>query len=138
MAPFGYRIVNAEAVVDAEEADMLRDFFERIVAGGQLKASAQEAGLTKVPATCKKMLSNPVYVGTDYYPQIIPPELFEAAQESVRKLSREKKGGKMIPDLPVYTGFMAQAGSLPQADGLADMDPKEYAVRLFERIKAVW
>ena len=135
MAPYGYRIVNAEAVVDAEEAEKLKDFFERFTAGGQIKASAEEAGIMKVPATCKKMLMNQVYLGMDFYPQIISTELFEKAQERLKKISREKKGRRMFPDLPVYTEFMAEAPAHPLA---GNMDPKDYAVCQFERIKAVW
>lgn len=135
MTLFGYRIVNGEAVVDAVEAEKLRDFFGRFTAGGQIKASAEEAGIMKAPATCKKMLCNRVYLGTDYYPQIIEAELFESAQERLRKVSRQKKGGKVIPDLPVYTGFVAIKPAGAKKKG---MSPQDYAITQFERIKAVW
>lgn len=135
MTPFGYRIVNAEAVVDAAEAEKLRDFFERFTAGGQIKASAEAAGIVKAPATCKKMLSNQIYLGTDYYPQIIDLDFFNSAQERLRKVSREKKGGKLIPDLPVYTEFVAIEPAMRTKK--KGMSPQDYAVIQFESIKAV-
>ncbi|MBQ1491018.1 MAG: recombinase [Blautia sp.] len=134
MTPYGYRIVNGEAVADPVEAEKLKEFFERFIAGGQIKPSAEEAGIMKTQPTCKRMLMNTVYLGTDYYPQIITKELFEAAQERIKEVSREKKGGRQIPTLPVYTGFMASS----EAASPRHLDPKDYAIQQFERIKAVW
>ena len=134
MIPYGYRIINAEAFADEEEAKKIQTFFRLFTAGGQIKPSAEQAGIKKAHPTCKKILTNPIYLGTDYYPQIIEKELFDAAQERVKKVYRERKSNRLIPTLPVYTGFMATYPLI----GEERMDPKEYAVYQFGRIKAVW
>ena len=53
MIPFGYRIADAKAMVDPEEARVLKDFFRRFTAGGEVKAAAEEAGLRMAPANLR-------------------------------------------------------------------------------------
>ena len=108
MIPFGYRIADAKAMVDPEEARVLKDFFRRFTAGGEVKAAAEEAGLRMAPATCKRILLNPIYAGTEDYPAIISMELYEAAQERLKMVSRIKKGSRRIPEVSVYKDFVAE------------------------------
>ena len=45
MIPYGYRIINAEAFADEEEAKKIQTFFRLFTAGGQIKPSAEQAGI---------------------------------------------------------------------------------------------
>ena len=71
--PFGYRIRNGKAEPDPVEASQLQQFFRLYLQGKPASVASREAGIPRTSACCRKMLSNPVYCGTDYYPRLISP-----------------------------------------------------------------
>ena len=135
MEPYGYHIERAKAYAVEEERVRLVKLFKAYAMGLPLKACMKEAGIDRCPATCKDMLSNRTYLGTDYYPPIISQELFDAVQEEMKRRTegrRKKASTKRLDPVHVYTGFMVE-GKAPQCD-----DPKENAIKQFNRIKTVW
>lgn len=91
--PFGYRIVDGKAVVDEKEAVMLWKMYEGYLEGKALRAAAEDAGIHCYHGSAARILGNKKYLGTDYYPQIIAPQIFGMVQAERDK--RAKKLGRM-------------------------------------------
>lgn len=135
MTPFGYRIHDARAVAHAAEQQQLTQLFTAFVAGAPLKACAKEAQIPRVPATCKRMLANATYLGTDFYPPLIPPDLFRRAQEELGRRAESRKPRKAkrrVACVPVLTEFVL----LPAAQPAASLaTPQDYAALMLSRIQ---
>ena len=108
MTPYGYRIERGKARVDDGESEKLLVLFKAYASGLPFKDCIAKAGIEKSPGTCKDMLSNQVYLGTDFYPPIIPRDLFDDVQEELERRKRPpRSASKRIGNLHVYTGFTA-------------------------------
>jgi hypothetical protein len=80
--------------------------FQSYLSGDSLVNAARKAGLTAFHAEIGKMLRNARYLGDGYYPAIIDPEIFAAAEAERAKRakrssdasgSREKRKRPFIP-----------------------------------------
>lgn len=91
--PYGYRIENGLAVVDEEEAAVVRRFFDYYISGLALMAAARKAGLKLYHGSAGRMLRNVKYLGDDYYPAIIDQETFDKAEEV--RMNRAKSLGRV-------------------------------------------
>lgn len=78
--PYGYRIENGKALIDAEKANKVKKLFLGYLRGLSLLTAAKEAGIDTYHGTAGKMLRNKRYLGDDYYPAIIDGETFEKAE----------------------------------------------------------
>ena len=84
--PYGYRIENGQAVVDKEAAERIRTLFQSYLSGDSLSNAAKKAGITAFHAGIGRMLRNARYLGDGYYPSIIDPDTFAAAEaERIRR-----------------------------------------------------
>ena len=92
--PFGYRIVNGKAMIDALAADQVKALFQAYLSGDALATAAQKAGILTSHAAIGKMLRNARYLGDDYYPAIINPATFEAAE--AERIRRAEKLGRIF------------------------------------------
>lgn len=79
--PYGYKIENAVAVIDEIAAEKVRGLYKEYLAGGSMRAAAIKVGIDKTHSVIGRLLRNEVYLGTDYYPQIIDDELFKQVQK---------------------------------------------------------
>ena len=79
--PYGYKIINAQAVVDEPIAEKVRQLFVEYLESGSMRAAAMKVGIDKTHSVIGRLLRNKVYLGTDYYPQIVDEEIFEKVQE---------------------------------------------------------
>ena len=91
--PFGYRIENGIAVVDEEQAAVVRELFNGYISGLALMNAAEKAGMKLYHGSAGRMLRNTKYLGDGYYPPIIDQETFDQA-EAVR-ISRAKALGRI-------------------------------------------
>lgn len=91
--PFGYRIENGKAVIDNEGAEQIRALYRSYLSGDSLSTAAQKAGIKSFHAVIGKMLRNARYIGDDYYPAIIDPDTFAAAE--VERIKRATKLGRI-------------------------------------------
>ena len=82
--PYGYYICDGKAVANEEEVKKLLRMYEGYLAGLSLVMCAKQAGINCVHGSAAKLLENKKYLGDDYYPQIIEPELYE-------KVNQERK-----------------------------------------------
>lgn len=117
--PFGYQIVDGKAVPHPEESKKLQVFFDRYVNhGDSVAAAAAMAEIQMAKESCRRMLTNPVYLGNDYYPQLITPDLMEKAKQAMavkRKGCVGRKGSRLKP-IPVWTQFTFTPGKAPETN----------------------
>jgi len=90
--PYGYRIKNGRAVLDADEARRVRMFFEDYLNGASQQEAARQNGIRRAQATLGKMLRDKKYTGDGFYPPVISQETFDRAQEERKR--REKSLGR--------------------------------------------
>jgi hypothetical protein len=87
--PFGYRIENGKAVIDDEAAEQVKTLFQSYLSGDSLTTAAQKAGIKSFHAGIGKMLRNAHYLGDEYYPAVIDPGTFAAAEaERIKRATR--------------------------------------------------
>lgn len=91
--PFGYRIENGRAVIDEAAAGQIKALFQSYLSGDSLATAANKAGIKAYHAAIGKMLRNAHYLGDDYYPTIIDPDTFAAAEEE--RIKRAEKLGRV-------------------------------------------
>lgn len=93
--PYGYRIVDAKAVIDESEATRLRTLFGEYNDCGNMLMAARNAGIVKTHSVIGAMLKNRAYLGTDFYPRLIDDETFEKAQKT--RLDTAARLGRVRP-----------------------------------------
>lgn len=79
--PFGYIIESGQAVIDEQTADRVRMLFQEYIECGSMRSAAMKAGIDKTHSVIGRFLKNKVYVGTEYYPQIVDENTFAEVQE---------------------------------------------------------
>lgn len=79
--PFGYIIEDGKAVIDENNAEKVRRLFREYMECGSMRAAAKKAGIDKTHSMIGRFLKNKVYVGTEYYPQIVDENTFAEVQE---------------------------------------------------------
>ena len=109
--PFGYCIEGGHAVIHEEQAARFTEFVRLYLGGISIREAAERAGIEVSYGTARKMLQNPLYAGTDYYPAIISQETLEIVRDGVS--SANKSGSTtlvrstisgLILDIPVKVG----------------------------------
>lgn len=133
--PYGYRIVDGEAVICEKEAARLKAYFRKYLASDAMSAAAKAAGLPFCAATYPRLFAKKEYSGTDYYPAIITQEYQEKLIAEWTKRRQEAIPGK--PHLPkkevrIYTNFRLSKRTLRPSE-----DAAEYAEQLYRRIRPV-
>jgi len=100
----GYRIEGGKAVIDETAAGQVKELFESYNSGLALTVAAEKAGLKLYHASAKRMLQNERYVGDDYYPSIVDSEVFNKANNEIRRralaLGRIKEYREPLPPTP--------------------------------------
>lgn len=130
--PFGYRIENGKAVIDKTAAERIKALYESYLSGDSLVTAANKAGIKAYHAAIGKMLRNPHYLGDAYYPAIIDPDTFSAAEEE--RIKRAEKLGRVREPKEtkkaVYpTAFRLREGTEEYND---PFEQAEYAYSLIE------
>ena len=102
--PHGYRIEDGKAVIDETAAGQVKELFEGYNSGLALTVAAEKAGLKLYHASAKRMLQNERYVGDDYYPAIVDSDIFNKANNEIRRralaLGRIKEYKEPLPPIP--------------------------------------
>lgn len=89
--PFGYRIENGKALIDEEAAKQIKVLFQAYLSGDSLETAAKKAGIKSFHSGIGRLLRNKRYLGDEYYPAIIDPDTFNAA-EAERYMRAEQLG----------------------------------------------
>lgn len=83
--PFGYRIENGIAVIEAAEAEKIHKLYEIYLSGLSLANAAKEAGVAMYHCTVRHVLSNKHYLGDAFYPALIDQETFDKVAEELKQ-----------------------------------------------------
>ena len=84
--PYGYRIINGKAVINEQAAEQIKALFQSYLTGDSLATAANKADIKAFHAGISRMLQNKRYLGDEYYPAIIDPDTFTAAEaERIRR-----------------------------------------------------
>jgi len=86
--PYGYQIENGKAVIVNEAAEQIKTLYQSYLSGDSLVTAAKKAGIDSSHGGIGRMLRNQHYLGDDYYPAIIDPDAFSAAEtERIKRAS---------------------------------------------------
>lgn len=131
--PYGYRWIQGKIAVDDNAAKRLTLFFHRYIDGAGIEDARMSAGLPLSSATCRSMLTNRAYLGTDELPPILPEQVMDAAALEVKRRGARLVGKSMpkVPPLQVATSFrMRPTAGAPE-------DPTAYAAWLYDGIQII-
>ena len=79
--PYGYKIEAGVAVQDEKAAEAIKKLFDIFIECKSMRAAAKASGIEKTHSVIGRIIKNEVYLGTDFYPQLIDEETFNKAQE---------------------------------------------------------
>ena len=91
--PYGYRIENGKAIIDEQAAEQIKTLFQSYLTGDSLATAAKKAAIKSFHAGVGRMLQNMRYLGDEYYPAIIDPDTFAAAE--AERIRRAEKLGRI-------------------------------------------
>ena len=131
--PYGYRWIQGKITVDDDAAGRIAVFFRRYIDGAGIEDARLSAGLPLSSATCRTMLTNRAYLGTDELPPILPEQVMDAAALEVKCRGARLVGKSMpkVPPLQVATSFrMRPTAGAPE-------DPAAYAAGLYDGIQII-
>jgi hypothetical protein len=112
--PFGYKIIDGAVTIELDKADLIRKMFNDFISGISLNQMAKALTEMKVlnangkpswnHGSIGKILSNCKYTGSDFYPAIIPEEVFNAANRL-----REEKNARLGRNVNYFANGISSA-----------------------------
>ena len=78
--PYGYDIVGGAAVINEEQAAVIRQICENYLSGMSFVQAALTAGINMKHSGVKRLMQNPRYLGDDFYPAILTAEIAQAVE----------------------------------------------------------
>lgn len=129
---YGYIMINGKVIINEEQAEKVRRFFEFYISGKSLKVASENAGLNIFHGSAGKMLRNKHYLGDDRYPAIITEKIFDKAEEirmaRTNALGRIKEH-KQVQKLKVPVQFYLKPVTMKYSD---PFEQAEYIYSLIE------
>lgn len=95
--PYGYKIENGCAVIISEEADRIHLLYNAFLQGLSIDVAGKKAGIPLSRSAVGKILSNPVYLGDGYYPQVVEESLYRRVQLERSRRSNSSARGSSAP-----------------------------------------
>ena len=110
--PYGYKIEKGQAVIDESIAEKVRQLFIEFLNCGSMRAAAVKVGIDKTHSVIGR---NEVYLGDEYYPQLIDDELFQKVQEQRNSNARSQNRIRdYIKQTPVAENIQYRIGKVQQ------------------------
>lgn len=107
--PYGYDIVGGKAVINEEQAAVIRQACENYLSGMSLEKAVAAAGIARSHGGAKQLMLNRRYRGDEFYPAILSEELVEQIKaERLRRakaLGRDRIKGKETAVPLIHTAF---------------------------------
>lgn len=130
--PLGYKIVGGEAIINEDEAAIVRKICDNYLCGMSMTAAARNAGVDMVHSRVRHLMQDKRYLGDDFYPPILTEEIIQAVETERLKREAEYKGTRYrkVVDLNVPTKFRIKAHISEFNDPVEQI---EYAYSLIER-----
>lgn len=130
--PYGYDIVGGMAVINEEQATAIRQTCENYLSGMSMTQAALTAGINMKHSGVKRLMLNPRYLGDDFYPAILTPEIAQAVEAERQRRDALYKGKRYTrEEVTVFipTAFTMRKLSTRYKD---PVKPAEYAYSLIE------
>ena len=90
--PYGYDIVGGVAVVNEEQAAVIRQICENYISGMYMTQAARTVGINMNHSGVKRLMLNPRYLGNDFYPAILTPEIAQSVEAERQRREALYKG----------------------------------------------
>lgn len=90
--PYGYDIVGGMAVINEEQAAIIRQICENYLSGMSMTQAARAAGINMNHSGVKRLMLNPRYLGDDFYPAILTPEISQSVEAERQRRDALYKG----------------------------------------------
>lgn len=131
--PLGYRIENGKAIIDNQGAEQIKALYQSYLAGDSLDTAAKKAGIQSSHASIGKILRTAHYLGDEYYPAIIGPDAFAAAE--AERIKRATKLGRIWEPKEKNETLFPTAFRIIEGTQQLD-DPFEQAEYVYSLIKS--
>lgn len=79
--PYGYKVENGKAYIYEVEAEKIRKLYLHFLACNSMAQATRIAGINKLHPSIGRILKNKVYLGTNFYPQLIDKNVFYKVQK---------------------------------------------------------
>lgn len=99
--PYGYDIVGGAAVINEEQAAVIRRICENYLSGMSMTQAARAAGINMNHSGVKRLMQNPRYLGDDFYPAILTPEIAQAVEAERQRRDALYKGTRYTKEAVV-------------------------------------
>ena len=113
--PYGYKIANGRAVIISEEADRIRSLYNSFLQGLSIEAAGKKTGIPLSKSAVGKILMNPVYLGDNYYPQVVEESLYRNVQNE-KKASLSYEEGQLANILDFIHSHELNGCFVPETD----------------------
>lgn len=90
--PYGYDIVGGVAVVNEEQAAAIQQTCENYLSGMSMTQAARATGINMKHSGVKRLMLNPRYLGDDFYPAILTPEIAQSVEAERQRRDALYKG----------------------------------------------
>ena len=132
--PYGYDIVGGAAVINEEQAAAIRQTCENYLSGMSMTQAARAAGINLKHSGVKRLMLNPRYLGDDFYPAILTPEIAQAVEAERQRrdaLFQGKRYTREELQISIPTAFTMRKFSQKYKD---PVEQAEYAYSLIDAI----
>ena len=130
--PYGYDIVGGMAVINEEQAAAIRQTCENYLSGMSMTQAALTAGINMKHSGVKRLMLNPRYLGDDFYPAILTPEIAQAVEAERQRRDALYKGTRYTKEevqISIPVSFTMRKFSKKYKDPVKQA---EYAYSLIE------
>lgn len=133
--PYGYDIVGGMAVINEGQAAAIRQICENYLSGMSMTQAARTVGINMKHSGVKRLMLNPRYLGDDFYPAILTPEIAQAVEAERQIRDTLYKGTRYTREevtVLIPTAFTMRKLSTRYKDPVKQA---EYAYSLIEAIE---
>ena len=132
--PYGYKIENGIAYIDEPVAEKIRALFQNFIECKSMRAAADKVGIEKTHSVVGRLIKNDIYLGTEFYPQIIDDETFYKANEiRSNNAKNQNRIRELTPGSPTPTDFNFKIGNVE----IKYEDPYQQAEYAYGLIKEI-